>query len=87
MRKVVIATESPKTVNIEKSREGEYRVPDVDGFENGAYYTEDSADAVATAKKMWGPGVKFNIRLVNEFVGGKYDKYRSGTSRHDFKRK
>jgi hypothetical protein len=86
MRKIVIA--SDVKVTIEKSQDGEYRVPAPDGFENGAYYSDDRKDAVSTCVSMYKPNTPvITFRNMSEFVGGKYEKYRSGDSRHDFKRK
>jgi hypothetical protein len=63
------------TVTIEKA-DGEYRVPAEDGYEDGAYYTDDKEDAVSTAKKVFGDDATIKFRSVPEFAGGKYDKYR-----------
>jgi hypothetical protein len=63
------------TVTIEKSQ-GEYRVPAKDGYEDGAAYTDDKDDAIATAKRVFGKDVEIKFRSVPEFVGGKYEKYR-----------
>lgn len=40
-------------VKIVKSLDGEYRVPDPSGRESRAYYTDDKADALGTAKHIW----------------------------------
>jgi len=65
-------------ITIEKdSSTGEYRVPAEDGYEDGAYYTADRVDAIDTCKAMHGKDVVITFRSVPEFVGGKYEKYRS----------
>ena len=64
-----------KLVTIEKSQ-GEYRVPSEDGYEDGAYYTNDRDDAIGVAKKVFGADIDIKYRSVPEFVGGKYEKMR-----------
>jgi predicted transport protein len=75
-RMLSILEGTAKTVTIEKSSDGEYRVPAEDGYENGAYYTDDKKDATGTAKKVFGDDVVVKFRSVSEFVGGKYEKMR-----------
>lgn len=70
-------------VTIEKSQ-GEYRVPSEDGYEDGAYYTDDKEDAVAVAKKVFGDNVEIKYRSVAEFSGGKYEKYRPKKESKEF---
>jgi hypothetical protein len=66
-----------KTITIEKdSSTGEYRVPSEDGYEDGAYYTDDKKDAEGVAFKVFGKDIIIKYRSVREFVGGKYEKYR-----------
>lgn len=67
------------SVTIEKSSDGEYRVPADDGFEDGAHYTDDKDDAIAVAKKVFGDNVQIKYRSVPEFVGGKYEKMKPNT--------
>jgi hypothetical protein len=75
-------TSSDTKVTIEKSQDGEFRVPAQDGFENGAYYTTDRKDAISTCVSMYKPNTPvITFRTVTEFVGGKYEKYRPGTKK------
>lgn len=62
-----------KSITIEKA-DGEYRVPAEDGYEDGAYYTNDKLDAMSVAQKVFGKDVIIKFRSVPEFVGGKYEK-------------
>jgi hypothetical protein len=68
------------TIAIEKdSSTGEFRVPAEDGYEDGAYYTDDKKDAIDTCKTRYGKECNITFRSVKEFVGGKYEKYRPGS--------
>lgn len=68
------------TITIEKdSSTGEFRVPAEDGYEDGAYYTDDKKDAIDTCKTRYGKVCVIKFRSVPEFVGGKYEKYRPGS--------
>lgn len=68
------------TIAIEKdSSTGEFRVPAEDGYEDGAYYTDDKKDAIDTCKTRYGKTCQITFRSVKEFVGGKYEKYRPGS--------
>jgi hypothetical protein len=62
-------------ITIEKA-DGEFRVPAKDGYEDGAYYSDDKEDAIAVAVEMYGQDVEIKFRSVPEFVGGKYEKMR-----------
>lgn len=81
MRKIVLA--ESKVVTIEKSLDGEYRVPAEDGYENGAYYTDDREDAIDTAIHIYGANAQIKFRSVREFYGPKYNRYRPGTPKKD----
>jgi hypothetical protein len=80
LKKLNVTLSQENSVVIEKSRDGEFRVPAPDGYENGAYYTDDKTDAVGTAKKMYGALMIAKFRSVPEFSGGKYEKYRPGSA-------